>query len=97
MNCCSSKISKIFVSFSIAVGLKLNLFVEQSQYVAEISHTAGARVIIHDQGQIPFPYNEGYSVLPSVSTSFAIRRVRMDCHSIKRRYFGTSLALSYTV
>ncbi|XP_068734788.1 degenerin del-1-like [Montipora capricornis] len=59
-------------------GLKLNLFVEQSQYVAEISHTAGARVIIHDQGQIPFPYNEGYSVLPSVSTSFAIRRTLIE-------------------
>lgn len=57
-------------------GLKLNLFIEQSQYIPELSHTAGARVVIHDQGQIPFPNNEGYSVLPSHSTSFAIRRVR---------------------
>ncbi|XP_078380361.1 epithelial sodium channel subunit alpha-like [Oculina patagonica] len=55
-------------------GLKLNLFIEQSQYIPELSDTAGARVVIHDQGQIPFPNNEGYSVLPSRSTAFGIRR-----------------------
>jgi len=59
-------------------GLKLNLFIEQSQYIPELSHTAGARVVIHDQGQIPFPNNEGYSVLPSRSTSFAIRRTVIE-------------------
>ncbi|CAH3197944.1 unnamed protein product, partial [Porites evermanni] len=51
-------------------GLKLNLFIEQSQYIPEISDTAGARVVIHEQGQVPFPYNEGHSVLPSRSTSY---------------------------
>lgn len=51
------------------------MFIEQSQYIPEISDTAGARVVIHEQGQIPFPYNEGHSVLPSRSTSFGIRRV----------------------
>ncbi|XP_015764092.1 PREDICTED: degenerin deg-1-like [Acropora digitifera] len=59
-------------------GLKLNLFIQQSQYIAELSHTAGAKVMIHDQGQIPFPYNEGYRVLPSRSTSFAIRRTVIE-------------------
>ena len=67
---------------SFHAGLKLNLFIEQSQYIPELSHTAGARVVIHDQGQIPFPNNEGYSVLPSKSTSFAIRRVRIRCDGI---------------
>ncbi|XP_022797294.1 amiloride-sensitive sodium channel subunit alpha-like [Stylophora pistillata] len=57
-----------------AGGLKLNLFIEQSQYIAELSDTAGARVVIHDQGQIPFPNNEGYNVLPSRSTSFGLTR-----------------------
>lgn len=56
-------------------GLKLKLFIEQSQYIAELSHTAGARVVIHDQGQMPFPDNEGHDVLPSRSTSIAIRKV----------------------
>ena len=32
-------------------------------------------MVIHEQGQVPFPYNEGHSVLPSRSTSFGIRRV----------------------
>ena len=53
----------------------MNLFIEQSQYIPELSDTAGARVVVHDQGQMPFPNNEGYSVLPSRSTSFGIRRV----------------------
>ena len=73
----SGIITKLY--FSRHAGLKLNLFIEQSQYIPELSHTAGARVIIHDQGQIPFPNNEGYSVLPSRSTSFAIRRVSIHC------------------
>ncbi|KAJ7355007.1 ligand-gated sodium channel [Desmophyllum pertusum] len=64
----------MFICISIPLGLKLNLFIEQSQYIPELSHTAGARVVIHDQGQIPFPNNEGYSVLPTRSTSFGIRR-----------------------
>ncbi|CAH3105581.1 unnamed protein product [Porites lobata] len=59
-------------------GLKLNLFIEQSQYIPEISDTAGARVVIHEQGQVPFPYNEGHSVLPSRSTSFGIRRTVIE-------------------
>ena len=59
-------------------GLKLQLFIEQSQYIPELSHAAGARVVIHDQGQMPFPDNEGNDVLPSRSTSFAIRKVSRD-------------------
>lgn len=66
----------LIIIFSFLLGLKLNLFIEQSQYIPELSDTAGARVVIHDQGQMPFPNNEGYSVLPSRSTSFGIRRVR---------------------
>lgn len=62
------------------LGLKLNLFIEQSQYIPELSDTAGARVVVHDQGQMPFPNNEGYSVLPSRSTSFGIRRVRREVY-----------------
>ncbi|CAH3149507.1 unnamed protein product [Pocillopora meandrina] len=61
-----------------AGGLKLKLFIEQSQYVSELSHTAGARIVIHDQGQMPFPENEGYDVLPSRSTSFAIRKTVIE-------------------
>ena len=62
---------------TLFVGLKLNLFVEQSQYIPELAHSAGARLVIHDQGQMPFPDNEGLSVLPSRSTSFGIRRVNV--------------------
>ena len=67
-----------FACFQLPAGLKLQMFIEQSQYIAELSHTAGARVVIHDQGQMPFPDNEGNDVLPSRSTSFAIRKVSLD-------------------
>lgn len=65
----------LFLHAKLPAGLKLKLFIEQSQYIPELSHTAGARVVIHDQGQTPFPDNEGNDVLPSRSTSFAIRKV----------------------
>lgn len=67
-----------YTSFRSFAGLKLQLFIEQSQYIPELSHAAGARVVIHDQGQMPFPDNEGNDVLPSRSTSFAIRKVSRD-------------------
>lgn len=60
----------------------MNLFIEQSQYIPELSDTAGARVVVHDQGQMPFPNNEGYSVLPSRSTSFGIRRVSLKAAAL---------------
>ncbi|XP_078379993.1 epithelial sodium channel subunit alpha-like [Oculina patagonica] len=71
---------KVLQSFNTgpAGGLKLKLFIEQSQYIAELSHTAGARVVIHDQGQMPFPDNEGHDVLPSRSTSIAIRKTVVE-------------------
>ena len=70
----------------LSLGLKLNLFIEQSQYIPELSDTAGARVVVHDQGQIPFPNNEGYSVLPSRSTSFGIRRVRREVYILPKKF-----------
>lgn len=67
----------------------MNLFIEQSQYIPELSDTAGARVVVHDQGQMPFPNNEGYSVLPSRSTSFGIRRVRLEVYIWPKLCLGT--------
>lgn len=101
-NCCFQCLKKVFndtfhvgpfiillLYFHYLLGLKLNLFIEQSQYIPELSDTAGARVVVHDQGQMPFPNNEGYSVLPSRSTSFGIRRVRREVYIWQKLCLGT--------
>lgn len=56
-------------------GLKLNLFIESFQYVPELSQTAGARIVIHNQGEMPFPDEEGINLVPGFSTSVGVRRV----------------------
>ena len=63
---------------SLFAGLKLNLFIESLQYVSSLSHSAGARIVIHDQKGISFPDEEGINVLPGISTSVGVRRVHAD-------------------
>lgn len=56
-------------------GLKLNLFIDSNQYVSELSHAAGARIVIHDQDELAFPDEEGINALPGISTSVGVRKV----------------------
>ena len=56
------------------VGLKLNLYINSRQYVPHISH-AGARVVILDQRELPFPDEEGINAVPGTSTTIGVRRV----------------------
>lgn len=58
-------------------GLTIDINIEQSQYVPELSDEAGANIIIHNANQMPFPHDEGITVPPGFSTSIAIRKVRM--------------------
>jgi hypothetical protein len=57
-------------------GLALDINIEQPQYVDGLTHEAGANVIIHTAGQMPFPYDEGITVPPGFSSSIAIRKAR---------------------
>ena len=50
--------------------------IEQEQYIGPLSPDAGVRVLLHGQGQMIFPYEEGFSVSPGVSTSVGIKKVR---------------------
>ncbi|XP_073254651.1 epithelial sodium channel subunit gamma-like [Porites lutea] len=59
-------------------GLKLNLFIESHEYVSQLSHAEGARIVIHDQAAIPFPDDEGMNVLPGISTSVGIRTEKIQ-------------------
>ncbi|XP_020621667.1 amiloride-sensitive sodium channel subunit alpha-like [Orbicella faveolata] len=55
-------------------GLTLNLFIETGQYVPEVSQAAGARIVIHNQGEMPFPDEDGINLVPGFSTSVGVRR-----------------------
>ena len=67
------KIIKCNAFFS---GLALDINIEQAQYVDGLTDEAGANVIIHTAGQMPFPYDEGITVPPGFSSSIAIRKAR---------------------
>ncbi|XP_032233718.2 degenerin deg-1 isoform X2 [Nematostella vectensis] len=56
-----------------ASGLTLELNAEQHEYVGQLSHEAGMRVLISTQGEMPSPLEKGISVSPGFSTTTGIR------------------------
>ena len=54
----------------------LHINVEQDQYVGPLTRQAGIRVLLHEQGSMIFPVEEGFSVSPGISTSVGIKKVR---------------------
>ncbi|XP_064609285.1 amiloride-sensitive sodium channel subunit beta-like [Liolophura sinensis] len=55
-------------------GLELELFIEQDEYVPSVSQEAGARVVVHTRGKVPFPEDEGFTVSPGYMTSVGMRK-----------------------
>ena len=49
---------------------------EQNEYVGPLTDQAGVRVLLHGQGSMTFPFEEGFSASPGVSTSIGIKKVR---------------------
>ena len=41
-----------------------------------LTEQAGIRVLLHEQGSMIFPFEEGFSVSPGMSTSVGIKKVR---------------------
>ena len=58
------------------LGLVLHLDIEQEEYIGPLTDQAGIRVLLHDQGSMIFPFEEGFSVSPGISTSVGIKKVR---------------------
>ena len=57
------------------LGLELDLFVNQKEYIPILSPEAGVRVLIKRQRSIPFPVDEGFTVSPGFATSIGLRQV----------------------
>ncbi|XP_028408122.1 amiloride-sensitive sodium channel subunit gamma-like [Dendronephthya gigantea] len=58
-------------------GLVLKLDIEENEYVGELTEEAGVRVVLHEQGVMRFPFEEGFSVAPGMATSVGLTRTMM--------------------
>ncbi|XP_053329152.1 amiloride-sensitive sodium channel subunit gamma-2-like [Spea bombifrons] len=59
-------------------GLHLELFIQQIEYVRDMTHAAGIRLLIHDQSQMPFPEDEGVNVPPGAETEIGMMKVHIN-------------------
>ena len=66
----------IFTSLQIIfLGLSLSLYIEQNEYLDRVAPAAGARIVIHDSDQKPFPGDEGFIVAAGHTTSVYLSKV----------------------
>ncbi|GFR83407.1 amiloride-sensitive sodium channel subunit gamma [Elysia marginata] len=59
-------------------GLQLKLFLETDDYVPGIANSKGVQVVVHDQGTLPFPEEEGMAVKAGTETFIGLRRVEVS-------------------
>ncbi|XP_075435175.1 epithelial sodium channel subunit gamma-like [Ascaphus truei] len=59
-------------------GLHLELFIQQIEYVRDMTHAAGIRLLIHDQSQMPFPEDEGVNIPPGAETDIGMMKVHIN-------------------
>ncbi|XP_059175716.1 acid-sensing ion channel 1C-like [Physella acuta] len=55
-------------------GLELILYVESAEYIPTIMHETGFRVVVHQQGTVPFPNEDSVSVMPGTSTFIGVKQ-----------------------
>ena len=64
------------VSFPCFIsGLHLTLDINQDDYIGYMAHSAGVSVVIHPQGIMPFPDEEGISISPGELTDISLTQV----------------------
>ena len=62
--------------YSLTVlGLSLELFLEQDEYVPDVTEAAGVRVVVHEHHTTAQPHDQGLFVSPSGLTSLAVKMV----------------------
>ena len=67
----------IDVGFLSLIGLSLELYIEQNEYVRELSESAGVKLIIHEQNKMIFPDDEGFYLSPGFITAIALQKVNI--------------------
>ena len=77
----------------IHIGLSLTLDVEQDEYIGSVSPEAGIRVSLQEQGMMPFPFENGFSIAPGTATSVGLRKAS----NFTSEVFSIPLSLSISV
>ncbi|CAD5121661.1 DgyrCDS10151 [Dimorphilus gyrociliatus] len=55
-------------------GLKARVFLEQNEYVDNLSDNVGIKVVVHNHTDMPFPDEEGYGIAPGHKSGIALYR-----------------------
>ncbi|RUS76493.1 hypothetical protein EGW08_015747, partial [Elysia chlorotica] len=75
-NCYTLEYPKFFSrSSNPSDGLQLKLFLETDDYIPGIATSKGVQVVVHDQGTLPFPEEDGMAVQAGTETFIGLRRV----------------------
>ena len=72
----------------------MELFLEQEEYIAELTEGAGMRVTIHANDRMPFPEDDGLLVAPGSQTFMALRVVIL---SVLNSFYATNVHFSELV
>nr|XP_054756187.1 amiloride-sensitive sodium channel subunit gamma-like [Lytechinus pictus] len=56
-------------------GLALELFIDQEEYISTLQPSAGIRLLIHDQNEMPFPEDSGSTLAPGRATSIGMTKI----------------------
>lgn len=59
-------------------GLSMSLFLSTDDYMASVFPSSGARVVIHDNDNLPQPLEEGLDIMPGAITSISILQTRIE-------------------
>jgi len=54
----------------------MTMNIRQEEYIPDIGDSAGLRLVIHPQGAMAFPEDEGVTISPGHFTSVAIKKVK---------------------
>ena len=84
-----TKPATYWIAFT-SLGLTLTLNTEEYEYVGELSPDVGARITILPQEQMPFPGDEGISVMPGMVTFVGLRKVNLRTVSYRGVARGSS-------
>lgn len=57
-------------------GLTIEFYLEQEEYLAELTESAGIRLSIHPQNIMPFPQDDSILVAPATLTFVSLTMVR---------------------
>ncbi|XP_040200386.1 amiloride-sensitive sodium channel subunit gamma-like [Rana temporaria] len=58
-------------------GLTMELHIEQNEYMTNVSTAAGLRVVLHGQGKMPFPEDEGVNIPPGQESDIGVVKVHV--------------------